>query len=108
MSLNREKLFAALHAVHEELEDPGQLDADTRDHLRSALAEIRAALDAPPDSISAAGSTSLGVSPSAQDAAADDSPANRLTATARSLEETHPQLATAIGNFVDALARIGI
>ena len=93
MPVDREKLKTKLNELVAELSDVDQLDPEVRQRLRSALAEIRAALEetqSPPPQPAHSGGV-----------------IDRLRETALHLEESHPVLSTAIGNFAGMLGQMG-
>lgn len=87
------QLRKELAHLHEELETASSVDAPSRELLERLLADIRRLLDATPD-------------PSPDDE--DDSLADRLGDAVRYFEETHPNLALAVGRIATALSNLGI
>ncbi len=93
MPIDRENLNATLNDLLAELSDVDRLDPDEENRLRTAIAEIQAILDkkqSPPATASRAGG-----------------PIERLREAAMRLEESHPALSTAIGNFAGVLGQMG-
>jgi hypothetical protein len=83
------QLHEALNEVHELLEDTADLQEEDRAELRSAIREIRVALDAGAESD--AGSIR-----------------ERLKAAVERFEESHPRLTEMVGRIADSLAELGI
>jgi hypothetical protein len=90
MSDRSEELSATLASLHEALESADALDESHRDELRSAMDEIRAALD------------------SDQRAELHQPILERLSGLAAHFEEEHPALTEAIGRVAHALGQLGI
>lgn len=94
MPIDRERLNATLNDLLAELSDVDRLDPDEENRLRTAIAEIQAILEKkqspPPAMASRAGG-----------------PIERLREAALRLEESHPALSTAIGNFAGVLGQMG-
>jgi hypothetical protein len=90
MSDRSEELSATLASLHEALESAEALDEAHRDELRSAMDEIRAALD------------------SDQEAELQQPILERLSGLTAHFEEEHPALTEAIGRVVHALGQLGI
>jgi len=86
-----ENLRATLAHLHEQLHGAEALDPDVRADLRAAVAEIE-------DALEAASGRSLD-EPSLRD---------RLSELTLQFEESHPNLAAAVGRVVDTLANLGI
>jgi hypothetical protein len=93
MALDREKLKETVADLQAKLTDVESLDPSVADRLRTALADVRAALDRP----------------ESPQAAAQRSPrlVERLADAALRLEESHPTLSTGIGNLAGVLGQMG-
>jgi hypothetical protein len=85
------ELRSTLDQLREQLHDAEALDPELKARLRAALGEIEGAL-------AASGRHGLH-EPSLRD---------RLTELTRQFEESHPNLAAAVGRVVDTLANLGI
>jgi len=90
MSDRSEDLSTTLASLHEALESADALDESHRNELRSAMDEIRAALD------------------SDQKSELHHSILERLSGLTSHFEEEHPALTEAIGRVVHALGQLGI
>jgi hypothetical protein len=86
-----EELRATLAHLHEQLQGAEALDPDVRADLHAAMGEIE-------DALEAESGRNLH-EPSLRD---------RLSDLTRHFEESHPNLAAAVGRVVDTLANLGI
>ncbi|HKD37268.1 MAG TPA: DUF4404 family protein [Pirellulales bacterium] len=94
MPVDREKLTATLNELLSELSDVDRLDPEEEIRLRTALAEIQTVLEkkqSPPPAMASRPGGSI----------------DRLREAALRLEESHPALSTAIGNFAGVLGQMG-
>jgi F0F1-type ATP synthase membrane subunit b/b' len=91
MTSRDQELSATLEHLHEQLRDAQNLDPDVQARLRDALREIE-------DTLEEAG----------ERGEEEPSLGERLTELARQFEESHPNLAAAVGRVVDTLANLGI
>jgi hypothetical protein len=93
MPSDHDKLTATLNDLRAELAKVGELDPQERDRIRTALAEIQAALETKQSPTAVpAGSSGL---------------IDRLGDAALRLEESHPALSSAIGNLAGMLGQMG-
>jgi len=95
MTQNVEELRETLAHLHEQLENGGPVQGETRDLLKKSLAEIQGALDR----------AGAGEAPSSED---DPTLLDQLRGMTEEFEEEHPTLAAAIGRVADALSNLGI
>jgi len=89
MSTPNRELRSTLDHLHEQLRGADALDPEVQARLRDALREIEDAL-------------------AASDGLQEPSLRDRLTELTRQFEESHPNLAAAVGRVVDTLANLGI
>ena len=87
--MDQQHVIKLLRALHEELEQGGNVDDGTAGHLRTVLTDIEDALEksSPP---------------------ADDEPhtfAERLKEATWHLEESHPRLTNTVSQLIDVLGR---
>ena len=88
MGRDADALRTTLNHLHEQLAGADPIDAELRDALEAAVDEIQTRLDA--------------------DEEHENSLGDRLAEMIDEFEESHPNLAEAIGRVVDALSRLGI
>ena len=90
-------LRVKLAELQTKLATADRLDPNDRELLEEVVADIQQALAA-----------QRGKAPPNQPAPAAGSLIERLAATTRNFEETHPTLSGAVGSVIDALSRMGI
>lgn len=98
MPTDPERLKATLNELLAELSDVDQLDAEQAIRLRGAVAEIQAVIQKRPPAAAQA---------EAAPPAAPSGLIDRLGQTALRLEESHPDLSSAIGNLAGMLGQMG-
>lgn len=86
--MSHEELTNALETVHRELSETDDLDQEEVERLRQTMHEIQSVLDQREDE-----SASL---------------SERVSASARRFEESHPALTRSLGRIADALQQMGI
>lgn len=92
----REKLHQTLNELHEQLESAGSIDADAREHLREAMADIQSALD----------KSDPAITPPA-DEEGKTSVMDRLRDSVEQLEEDHPMMTKTLVELINTLHRMG-
>lgn len=100
MSDAKTRLAATLAELHEELAGAAAADAEVRQLLSTALAEIQAKLASSEEPAAPAGATTT-------DGGAD-SVGERLRGAAIHFEESHPTLSGMINSLMETLAQLGI
>lgn len=85
--MSHQELNEALEVVHQELSEAEHLDASEVEKLRATMLEIQATL---------------------RDQTEAESLSDRITASARELEESHPVLTRTLGRIADMLQQMGI
>jgi hypothetical protein len=93
MAADHEKLAATLNDLRSELADVDRLDPQDRDLIRATLAEIQAKLETKQAPATAASGSTGAI--------------DRLRDAGLRLEESHPALSSAIGNFAGMLGQMG-
>ena len=86
--MNHKELTDALDVVHRQLSELEHLDADEVEKLRDTMSEIQAVLD--------------------QESERGETLSERVGASARRFEESHPVLTENLGRVADILQQMGI
>jgi hypothetical protein len=86
------RLRATLDELQRTLEEPGAVDAESRQLLGELVEEIQALLDRAPE----------------DRADSDPSLLDRLTEMTQRFEKSHPALTAAVGRVANALSNLGI
>ena len=86
--MNHKELTDALDVVHRQLGELEHLDADEVEKLRDTMSEIQAVLD--------------------QESERGETLSERVGASARRFEESHPVLTETLGRVADILQQMGI
>lgn len=103
--MEKQQLKVTLEQLHEELARSGEVDEEMQSLLRQLAADIQSTLD---QSAADEGNADSADSDTSAGENEDGSLIDQLTDVASRFEETHPQLATAIGRVADALSQLGI
>jgi Domain of unknown function (DUF4404) len=94
MSTDRDQLRSTVDQLLDELPEVEQLDPATAERLQAALADVRRLLAETPPAAAPKPTSQPGL-------------AQRLAAAGMHIEESHPQLASAIGNLAGMLGQMG-
>lgn len=102
ITMEQEQLKATLGDLHRELSAHTAVDPEVRTLLRQLSADI--------DTLLASPSTTGGDAAASSTVPATDrqTTLDNVLSLASEFEESHPQLATALGRVADALSRLGI
>jgi hypothetical protein len=90
--MSETRLRTTLEELQRTLEEPGAVDADSRELLNELLEDIQSVLARAPGEREEAGSPLL----------------DRLSEIARRFEKSHPSLTAAVGRVANALSNLGI
>ena len=94
MSSRSHRLRETLEELRAELTSEASLDPQLRARLEHTVQQIQEAMDR--------------AAPGGEILSADASLAERVSESARHFEATHPEIASALGRVIDALAALGI
>jgi ABC-type transporter Mla subunit MlaD len=107
MSSHQQKLRATVRELERELSDANHLDAESRQLLNQAAAEIYAVLHRH-DGLKATAEGAGAVEETAESTSGGGSLVDRMNDAARRFEASHPLLSGILGQIAESLGQMGI